>query len=280
MWWYLILLLPVAVVLWLLYEWAEHQWVKYSTTDVECPSLPANQELRLCLMSDLHNNKKNLSKLTAHIQNFSPELILLAGDIVDKHNDKNAQAEKFIRALSETQIPIYYSVGNHEAYLMERSPRVWENYFHAIEKHVAFLDNRSVCPDSNPGIAVSGLSLPDLYYKKGSLQKSEEALPDFSVSQNRFHILMAHNPEYAKMYQRYHADFVVAGHLHGGLLRLPFIGGLVSPRLRFTKQDAGLVKLSDTSSLFISRGLGSHTIPLRFFNRVEVNFLILRGTAK
>lgn len=280
MWWYLILLLPVAVVLWLLYEWVEHQWVKYSTTDVECPSLPANQELRLCLISDLHNNKKNIPELMARIQAYSPDLILLAGDMVDKHNAQNTQAENFLQALSELKLPTYYSVGNHEAYLLEHHLEAWNKYFHAIENYVCFLDNRSISLAANKDIAISGLSLPDFYYKKGSLQKSEEALPALSIPKNSFHILMAHNPEYAKMYQRYHADFIVSGHLHGGLLRLPFIGGLVSPRLRFTKQDAGLVKLSDTSSLFISRGLGSHTIPLRFFNRVEVNFLILRGTAK
>ena len=82
------------------------------------------------------------------------------------------------------------------------------------------------------------------------------------------------------MYGRYRANLVVAGHLHGGLLRLPFVGGVVSPRLRFTGPDAGLVKLSADSQLFISRGLGSHTIPLRFFNRVEVNFLVLKKTEK
>ena len=90
--------------------------------------------------------------------------------------------------------------------------------------------------------------------------------------------MMAHNPEYADLYKKYKADFIVAGHLHGGLLRLPFIGGVVSPRLRLIQGcDAGLVKLPDNSLLFVSRGIGFHTIPLRFFNRAEMNFLVLKG---
>jgi len=87
---------------------------------------------------------------------------------------------------------------------------------------------------------------------------------------------MAHHPEYAQLYEVYHADLIVSGHLHGGLLRLPWIGGVLSPRLRLPDCDAGLLELQNNSKLFVSRGLGSHTIPLRFFNRVEVNFLTLK----
>ena len=103
-----------------------------------------------------------------------------------------------------------------------------------------------------------------------------EDLPEINIPEHEFQILIAHHPEYASVYNKYEADFIVSGHLHGGLLRLPFIGGVVSPRLRLPECDAGLMELSDNSKLFVSRGLGSHTIPLRFFNRVEVNFLVLK----
>ena len=90
--------------------------------------------------------------------------------------------------------------------------------------------------------------------------------------------MLAHDPEYVHFYDKYKADLVLSGHLHGGLMRLPRIGGLVSPRLRFPGRDAGLIPLDNGKNLFISRGLGSHTIPLRFFNRVEINFIVLKGT--
>ena len=161
--------------------------------------------------------------------------------------------------------------------MQEKRPEAWRRYLSHLPKQVRLLNNEGVMLQREPKLYVSGLSLPKLYYQKGPLQKEERELPKLDVPENCLHIMMAHNPEYAGMYARYHADFVVSGHLHGGLLRLPVIGGVVSPRLRFTGEDAGLVKLSDTSQLFISRGLGSHTIPLRFFNRVEVNFLILKN---
>lgn len=280
MWWIVFLLLPVAVIVWLFYEWLEHSRIKYATTKVECQTLSKNQELRLCLISDLHNNRKKMFKVRERIQAFAPDVILLAGDMVDKHKAKNVRAEAFIRCLAELNIPIYYSVGNHEAYMQKHQPGAWMEYLSITKDYAHFLDNESVFLKGNPKIVISGLSLPDMYYKKGKLQTSEEGLPELPVPKEGFHIMMAHNPEYASMYARYHAGFIVSGHLHGGLLRLPLIGGVVSPRLRFTGPDAGLVKLSDTSQMFISRGLGSHTIPLRFFNRVEINFLVLKGVEK
>ncbi len=281
MWWYL-LLLPAAVVLWLLYEWMEHTWIQYKSTIVEYQKLTQNKEFRLCLISDLHNNRKNLTKLTARIREFSPEMILLAGDMVDKHKAENLQAEQFLAALAQLQLPVYYSAGNHELSLSEKQPEAWEQYSNRLPEEVTFLDNQSLLINNHPGgfnICISGLSLPGEFYKKGQLYTDNKDLPDIAVPKNDFHILLAHHPEYAAMYEKYQPDFIVSGHLHGGLLRLPFIGGVVSPRLRLPKGcDAGLSRVSDKIQMFVSRGLGSHTIPLRFFNRVEVNFLVLKGT--
>lgn len=283
MWLYLLFLLPVAVVIWLLYEWYEHEAVQYTTTEVECQKLPENTELRVCLVSDLHNNRKNLAELMARIRGFSPELILLAGDLVDKHKEENEQAEAFVTALSELSVPVYYSAGNHETSLMENYPEAFERYMEYVRGKACYLDNSGVTyqeeSKETPAIYISGLSLPMEYYKKGSLQKNEELLPELHVPEDCIHIMLAHNPEYADSYGKYHADLIVSGHLHGGLMRLPFLGGLVSPRLRLPKGcDAGLVTMVSGGQLFVSRGLGSHTIPLRFFNRVEINFLVLKGT--
>lgn len=276
--WYLLFLLPPAVLLWLLYEWFQHRFVQCKTTTVECRKIPENIELKLCLITDLHNNKKKTHELMQHISAFSPDVVLLAGDLVNKHKADNSQAIKFMEELSALQIPVFYSQGNHELSMAENNMDVWQDYLAKIPRNVRFLDNEAVLVTPDNKICVSGLSLPPEFYKKGDLYKKEENLPHIDIPENVFHIMMAHNPEYAGLYHKYNADFIVAGHLHGGLLRLPFIGGVVSPRLRLIHGcDAGLVKLSDQSLLFVSRGIGSHTIPLRFFNRAEMNFLVLKG---
>lgn len=278
MWWYLLVLLPAAIIIWLIYEWFQHTFVQYTTTTVECQKISKNNEFRLCLISDLHNNRKNLSAVTKRIASFSPEVILLPGDLVDKYKAENRRAEQFLEALQLLDIPVFYSAGNHELSYAEKYPQGWNEYLKKLPKGTCFLDNESVLLEGKIKLCISGLSLPREFYKKGKLYDHPEELPELSVPQNDLHILMAHHPEYAKLYEKYHADLVVSGHLHGGLLRLPFIGGVVSPRLRLPDCDAGLMPLKNGGKLFVSRGLGSHTIPLRFFNRVEVNFLVLRGT--
>ena len=240
--------------------------------------MPENTELRICLITDLHNNRKDIPRLLEQIRSSAPDLILLAGDLIDKHKRKNSHAEQFLESLSKLGIPVFYSEGNHELAFLKQWPDEWQKFLTALPENVCFLDNQSVEVPLKVPVCISGLSLPVEYYKKGSLYKNDTSMPELSLPESAFYIVMAHNPEYASDYAKYHADFIVSGHLHGGLLRLPFLGGVVSPRLRLPKGgDAGLVKLSETSYLFISRGLGSHTIPLRFFNRVEVNFLVLKG---
>ena len=278
MWWYFAILTPALIVLWLIYEWFQHGFVQYRTTIVECHRFSKNREMRLCLISDLHNNRKNLETLTKRIASFSPEVILLAGDVVDKRKKNNAHAENFMEALSRLDIPVVYAPGNHELSLAEKYPQEWKKYLLSLPGNVTYLENESFLLNDMENICFSGLSLSRPFYKKGKIYEHKEELPEIPIPENRFHILLAHNPEYANMYKKYHADIIVSGHLHGGLLRLPVIGGVVSPRLRLPECDAGLFDLDGGSQLFISRGLGSHTIPLRFFNRVEINFLLLKGT--
>ena len=280
MWWYFLVLFPAALILWLLYEWMEHTWIQYKTTIVECQKLHNHTELRVCLISDLHNNKKDFNKLTAHIKAFAPDILFLAGDLVNKHITRNVFAEQFLDTISTLDIPVFYSAGNHELTLMEEHPCEWKDFLKRLPKEITYLENESVLQKVNSEeICITGLSLPRIFYKKGKLYQNKTELPKIRIPENRFQILIAHHPEYAGFYEAYHADFIVSGHLHGGLLRLPFLGGMVSPRLCIPNgYDAGTVDLQDGSKMFVSRGLGSHTIPLRFFNRVEVNFLVLKGT--
>jgi len=278
MFWYLILLLPIAVVVWLTYEWLEHWFVQCNTTIVECQKIPPDKAIKVCLISDLHNNRKNTVELMQCISEFAPDVVLLAGDFVNKHKDDNSNAISFLKELSLLQVPVFYSPGNHELFMSVNNPNAWQKYLSAFPSGICFLDNEAILFPKDETVCISGLSLPLEFYKKGSLCKAIDHLPQISIPENEFHIMMAHNPEYADLYTKYKADFILAGHLHGGLLRLPLVGGVVSPRLRLVKGcDAGLVKLQDESFLFVSRGIGSHTIPLRFFNRAELNFLVLKG---
>lgn len=272
-------ILLLAIVVWLLYEWMEHNAVLHNSTSVEVCYVPSPDTLKLCLITDLHNNKKNIPKIINRIKEHSPNVILLAGDMVDKHNKKNSNAQRFIRALAEVA-PVYYSYGNHEETIRQKRPADWQEYLAGLPENVVILDNNTVdaeLPWVISWVRISGLSLPEQFYQRGALYEKTEELPEIDgASDSRgLHILLAHNPEYAKWYEKYNPNLVLSGHLHGGLLRLPGLGGMISPRLKKPKEDAGEYTYS-YGKLFVSRGLGSHSIPLRFFNRAEINYIEIR----
>ena len=95
-----------------------------------------------------------------------------------------------------------------------------------------------------------------------------------------FTLLMAHRNDRFGQYAGAGYDFVMSGHGHGGIVRLPFVGGLVGTnRQFFPKWTAGVYTQGD-STLFVSRGLGNNTVPFpgfRIFNRPELAVLTLKA---
>ena len=95
-----------------------------------------------------------------------------------------------------------------------------------------------------------------------------------------FTVLLAHRNDRFDQYAAAGYDFVLSGHGHGGIVRLPFVGGLVgADRQFFPKWTSGLYTLGD-STLFVSRGLGNNTAPFRgfrIFNRPELAVITLRA---
>ena len=111
------------------------------------------------------------------------------------------------------------------------------------------------------------------YYKK--LRKSVMKVSYLNSLLGRpcadeYNILLAHNPDYFQAYAGWGADLVLSGHVHGGIMRLPVLGGVLSPALRlFPRYDGGLYE-EGKSKMVLGRGLGTHTLPIRVFNPGEL----------
>ena len=104
-------------------------------------------------------------------------------------------------------------------------------------------------------------------YLDGLIGKAEE---------ESYQILLAHNPEYFETYADWGADLTLSGHVHGGIMRLPVLGGVISPKLvLFPKYDGGHFIRKD-AHMVLSRGLGMHTIPIRIFNPAELVLIHLK----
>jgi len=275
-------ILLAMIGIWLGYEWWEHTRIEYVSTCVECQKLESDSLLKLCLITDLHNNKKKAEDVCKKITGFSPDFILIAGDFVDKRKKTQKNAMVMLEKLAKIA-PVFYSFGNHEEELRQNNPGAWKEYTDRLPDGVRLLDNESLSGViRGKEVCIFGLSLPEVFYRKGKLYHRFEELPEIkgdSPTEDTLCLFLAHHPEYMPLYEKYYPDVVFSGHLHGGLLRLPLIGGVISPRFRIPKEDAGWYHYP-FGLLYISRGLGSHTIPLRFFNRVELDLITLHGKMK
>lgn len=234
---------------------------------------------RFVVLADLHNKQygRNNERLLAAIKECKPDFILVAGDMLTAKPGKSPEAAlHFLEALAALY-PVYYGNGNHEHRLKlypSKYGDLGEQYEKALRKMgICLLVNEHVSlPEA--GVVIYGSQIDKQYYKRFRVQKMEgDYLESIlgRIDRAGYNILIAHNPDYFPQYAEWGADLVLSGHVHGGMVRIPFWGkGVVSPGIRlFPKYDGGLFRQGD-SSMLLSRGLGMHTIPIRLFNPAEV----------
>ena len=172
--------------------------------------------------------------------------------------------------------PVYYGSGNHE-YRMRIDTEKYGNMSAAYEEKIRNMGIVRLYTGSTvthrKDVKVYGLEIDRMYYRKWKMPK----MPfDYTLQkigkaeQDCFTILLAHNPEYFENYAKSGVDLVLSGHVHGGVARIPFFGGVISPKFRlFPKYDGGLF-VKNKTTMILSRGLGCHTIPVRFLNPGEL----------
>lgn len=236
------------------------------------------KKVRLILLADLHNKQygKENEKLLAAIEETSPDLILCAGDLMTSVPGKSMEpAEEFVKRLAE-KYPFYYANGNHEYRIYhdrEKFGSMGDEYRRFLKKcKVCLLENETACLPAF-GLKVVGLDLTREHYhrfKDGNLSLEELESMIGKYDDNIYTILLAHNPAFFDSYVKWGADLVLSGHVHGGVMRLPGVGGVLSTSFRlFPKYDGGIFEKGQ-KKMIISRGLGSHTIPIRIFNPAEL----------
>ena len=183
--------------------------------------------------------------------------------------------------------PVYCVNGNHEQRLKEFPDRYgeqYQKYSDAIKSFgVHLLENSCERLEINRmPITVWGYELPIEYYRRG--RKAE--LLEMQITEvlgapdeNSFNILLAHNPVYFPTYAAWGADLTLAGHLHGGIIRIPGIGGVITPQVKlFPEYDRGFFERNG-KYMAVSAGLGEHTVPIRIFNPPQLILLTIEGVA-
>ncbi len=225
--------------------------------------------LRIAVISDLHGRDKLYARLLEKTAAAKPDLIILPGDISDREEQWDA-LEGLLEKLTDLA-PCYYASGNHEWADLDA-----ERFFRRLsEAGVTVLRNSWVTLERNGDtLVLAGLEDPNGY---ADMPSPEAVMARIREETDDGVLVLCHRPG---MFPRLAAagyDLVFSGHNHGGLIRLPVVGGLFSSSGFHPEYDKGLFSLGD-SEMLVSPGLtGSNGIP-RFLNRPEVPVAVLHAS--
>lgn len=242
-------------------------------TALVSPALPpAFDGLRIVELADLHGRVfgRGSRRLLAAVRRAEPDLICIDGDLFDEHTDL-AMLPPLLRGLCAIA-PVYYVTGNHEW----RVPGLRGILAQMRACGVTVLqDDWRVLRRGEEALVLAGTDDP---CGPAERKTPAELIADIraEAGEAAFLLLLAHRNDQLPQWSALGVQAVLAGHCHGGVVRLPFVGGLFgTDRRLFPAWDAGLYRQGETA-LYVSRGLGYTNVHFRLFNRPEVAVIVLR----
>ena len=264
----------LALIIWIAWGNTALELNTYTITSDRLPKV--FDGYRIAHVSDLHNTEigeKN-EKLLTMLRDAKPDMIAIAGDLIDSRNTDLEIALHFVQEAVKIA-PCYYVTGNHEARVAQYSEL----------KSAMKAAGVTVLEDAKVTITAEGeqlvlLGVNDPSFETDYLLGDSETVMRTKLAElhtaDSFTILLSHRPELFPIYAENKVDLVLSGHAHGGQFRLPFFGGLIAPNQGlFPAYDAGLYTDGNTN-MSVSRGIGNSLFPFRVNNRPEVILIQLK----
>lgn len=253
---------------------------KVSKYQIKSDKIPKEfNNFKIVHLSDFHSygfGKDNV-KLLEKINDEHPNIIVMTGDMVNKYD---VNFEKFLN-LAEVlskKYEIYYILGNHELRLRK------DDLGYIMGKLKKFRvkilsDEKITIMRKKDYINIYGIDIPLSYYKViDKPYNIEEVITKVlnRCNEKEYNILLAHNPLYFEEYSKKNINLTLSGHVHGGMIRLPFIGAILSPERKFfPKYSSGIYEINN-KRLIVSRGLGHSRPGIRLFNKREIVSITLK----
>lgn len=237
--------------------------------------------LKIVHFSDLHYTRvitdERVSDIVEEINLINPDVVFFTGDLVD--TDKNLTEDEIsflIKSLSNINATYgkYAILGNHD--IANNSEDIVNIY---SESNFNLLDNEYdlIYSKNNDKIFIGGLN--SVSHKLNDIDKIMSYY-DSNNNDNTYNIILIHESDYAdNIVNSYNnINLILAGHTHGGQVRLPYIGPLYTPQYGH-KYVKGYYNLNGTS-LYVTSGIGVSRYNFRLFNKPEINFYRLNKEAK
>ena len=225
---------------------------------------------RIAVISDLHGKEfgEDNEKLIDYVRDLEPDLIAVTGDLI--HDQAQMAMVRPVAKGLASIAPTYYVTGNHE-WAAKVVPEL-EELLEACGINV--LSNEYVML-SEGGDQIALLGAEDSNGYADQMTVGELADQVRQEQGDVYTILLSHRNNHYDQYQQARVDLTLAGHAHGGLIRLPTTDGLIGPKRELWPQyTAGLYDLS-YGQMVVSRGLGNQFPCFRLFNRPDVPLVVL-----
>lgn len=223
--------------------------------------------LRIAHLTDLHMSGRITRAFFEHVVEevnaAAADIVAVTGDMVE--GDRLLDWIPATLGRLRARYGVYYVLGNHDRRATE--VRLKAALADAGLIHVGGVWRQIMVGDAP--LILAGNELP--WYTPAADMSD---CPDDRAAGRAMRILLAHSPDQFGWAQANGVDLMLAGHLHGGQVRLPLLGAITSPSIHGVRYAAGVFTAGDTV-LHVSRGVGSLT-PLRFDCPPEIAVLVLR----
>ncbi|HLR14234.1 MAG TPA: metallophosphoesterase [Bacillota bacterium] len=241
---------------------------------IRSPKIDASfDQCKIVHFSDTHVGFQysipQLNDLVTQINAVNPDIICFTGDLVDNPYTFN-KFEEVTKALRNLQATYgkYWVYGNHDhgGYGTEQMKETM------VAAQFTLLQNESISIHKGDAhIHIAGLD--DAILGKPHIEDALQHIKD-----DAFVCLLAHEPDIVDTVKNHAVDMQLSGHSHGGQIRLPFIGPLITPRMARNYVDGSYQFDNHPMQLFVSRGIGTTRLPFRLFCRPEFNVYTLHHT--
>ncbi len=204
---------------------------------------------KIVFISDLHISKfgkKRLKRIVKLINEQNPDLVLSGGDYIHGHSGETTlEIEKIAKELSDIKAPIISVLGNHDGW--------YDKY--RVKKA---LENNGIKVLLNSSTELEGISIAGTEDLQTGIPNIKTALEKTSSPC----ILLTHTPDiYDDVKES--VNLILAGHLHGGQVRLPWYGAILLPSNFGKKFEYGLYDYNG-NKMIVTKGLGTSIFTMRF----------------
>ncbi|MDN4525559.1 metallophosphoesterase [Fictibacillus fluitans] len=247
----------------------EPYWFDIKKVTIKLPHLPdAFKGLHIVQISDFHLGfhfrARHINKMAEKIQELKPDLVIFTGDLVNSKRSRRS-AVKSIPGLKSIDAPLgkFAVLGNHD--YLENIDTI-DELLRKSGFDLLVNENRKLTK-GNDNFYIAGMD--DYLQGDADIEKSLEGIPE-----DQFTLLLAHEPDYFKVSSKFPIDLQLSGHSHGGQVRMPLYGPIITSRMG-RKYHTGHYE-SEEKHLYTNRGMGTTHLPFRFFCRPEITSITLK----